>query len=98
MPATLVLFLLTCPCRALFYNVPGLKDYRIFPFRQIQNSPQSVFCFDSAPPCRDYGKLIPANDKVPLPDAVTLDKYASESRTAAYLVIRNDTILYDKIQ
>ena len=95
-PAILGILFLTCSCRALIYNVPGLKDYKIFPYREIQNSPESVFHFDYAPPDQNYGKLLLTNNNILLPDAVTLEEYASGTKTAAYLVIRNDTILFEK--
>ena len=83
-------------CRVLIYNIPDISDNKIFPYRVIQNSPDSVFYFKRSSDKKDLGKEIFTNYNTLLPDLITLDEYFENSRTVAFLVIRNDTVLYEK--
>ena len=42
------------------------------------------------------GNVILTNNHTLLPNAVSLDDYIMESKTAAFIIIRNDTIIYEK--
>ena len=83
-------------CRALIYNTPDLSDNNIFPYRIIKNSPDSIFYFPKSHNLHDIGKEIYTNYNSLLPNVVSLDDYVEVSKTAALIVIRNDTILYEK--
>ena len=45
---------------------------------------------------KDLGKEIFTNYNLLLPDVISLEDYVENSKTAAFLVIRNDTIIYEK--
>lgn len=83
-------------CRVLIYNIPNLSDYKIFPYRVIMNSPESIFYFAKSDTLKDLGKEIFTNYNTLLPNVLTLDEYIEGSKTAAFLIIRNDTIIYEK--
>lgn len=89
----LVSILTSC---AVIYNIPETSDYKKFPFRTIHHDPESVFHFKYADNLKSVGNYILTNNHRLLPNVVTLDEYLSESKTSAFLIIRNDTILYEK--
>jgi len=80
----------------VIYNIPDLSDYKIFPYRVIKNSPESIFYFSKADSINNLGKVILTNNRTLLPNVVTLDDYIEGSKTAAFIIIRNDTIIYEK--
>jgi len=90
---TLVIF---SSCRALYYNIPELSDHKIFPFRIINPDPESIRYFERAENTDYLGKVLQTNNNELLADAVPLDKYFEDSRAVAFIIIRNDTILYQK--
>jgi CubicO group peptidase (beta-lactamase class C family) len=81
---------------SVIYNIPDISDYKIFPYRVIHNSPDSVFYFKKADTVHNFGEIISVNNSELLPNAVTLDDYIEESKTVAFIIIRNDTIIYEK--
>jgi CubicO group peptidase (beta-lactamase class C family) len=83
-------------CRPIIYNTPDLADYNIFPYRIIKNSPESVFYFPKSDTSHNLGKLIYTSYSSLLPNDVPLDEYVEGSKTAALIIIRNDTILYER--
>jgi len=83
-------------CRTLIYNTPGLFDYNIFPNRIIKNSPESIFYFSKSDSSHNLGKVIYTNYNSLLPNDKNLDDYVDGSKTAALIIIRNDTIIYEK--
>lgn len=83
-------------CRALVFNIPNLSDYKLFPYRTIKNAPESIFYFAKSDTSEILGKEIFTNYNTLLPDVLTLDEYLEGSKTAVFLIIRNDTILYEK--
>ena len=91
----LVWIILASSCR-IIYNIPDITDYRIFPYRIIHHAPGSIFYFTRSDHINDLGKEVKANNNYLLPDFVTLDEYIASSKTAAFLIIRNDTLLYEK--
>lgn len=80
---------------ALIYNIPSLSDYKIFSYRIIRNSPESIFYFSKADTSLNLGETILTNSHPVLPDVITLDKYINKSKSAAFIIIRNDTIVYE---
>ncbi|MFB6343134.1 serine hydrolase domain-containing protein [Saccharicrinis sp. FJH62] len=80
----------------IIYNVPDTSDYKIFPYRVIKNTPESVFNFHKPERLNDLGSTVFTNYNLLLPNVVTLDTYLEDSKTAAFLIIRNDTLLYEK--
>jgi len=83
-------------CRTLIYNTPDLSDYKIFPYRVIKNTPESIFHFSKTDTSHNLGKVIYTNYNSLLPNDVNLDDYVEGSKTAALIIIRNDTIIYEK--
>lgn len=92
----LVLACLITSCQTLIYNTPDLSDYKIFPYRTIKNSPESIFYFSKSETSLNLGKVIYTSYTSLLPNDVHLDDYVEGSKTAALIIIRNDTILYEK--
>lgn len=80
---------------ALIYNIPDISDHKIFPYRVIKNSPESIFYFNKSEATHDLGNVILTNYNCALPNVITLDAYINRSKTAAFIIIRNDTILYE---
>jgi CubicO group peptidase (beta-lactamase class C family) len=74
-------------------GVPRQSSYKHFPYKIIKNSPK-VFNFHNAD--RDYnlGKTIGLNNKDFNAANVSLDSFVKLHKTVAFLIIRNDTILY----
>lgn len=80
-------------CRIVFYNVPSVRDYRIFPAREIPNAPEV--------------SPLPHNPTYTLPDPSTwaMGKYYKEGMdaadffyktgTVAFLVLKNDSLCYE---
>jgi CubicO group peptidase (beta-lactamase class C family) len=87
---------LVSSCRTLIYNIPDISDYKIFPSRVIKNSPESIFNFSKPDTLYNLGKVILTNYNKLLPNVKTLDDCIEGSKTAVFIVIRNDTILYSK--
>ena len=92
----LVTIIVVSSCRTVFYNIPNISDYKIFPHRIIKNAPQSVFYFSKSDNIENLGKLIFTDNHTLWINVVTLDEYVEGSRTAAFIIIRNDTIIYEK--
>ncbi len=92
----LVLIAVVSSCRTVFYNIPNISDYKIFPHRVINNSPDSVFYFSKSENMENLGKVIFTDNHTLWLNVVTLDEYVEESRTVAFIIIRNDTIIYEK--
>lgn len=91
-----IVFIIMSSCRTLYYNIPELSDYDIFPYRVINPSSDSVFYFHRTEDTDYLGRVLMTNNKELLPDAVSLNDYIKGSKTVAFLIIRNDTILYEK--
>ncbi|HSO85085.1 MAG TPA: serine hydrolase [Draconibacterium sp.] len=83
-------------CRTLIYNTPDLSDHKIFPYRVIKNAPESIYYFANSDTSHQLGKEIYTSYSSLLPNDVTLDDYVEGSKTAALIVIRNDSIIYEK--
>jgi CubicO group peptidase (beta-lactamase class C family) len=87
---------LVSSCRALIYNVPDISDYKIFPYREIKNAPESIFHFSKSDTLNNIGKAILTEYNELLPNVKALDDCLKGSKTAAFILIRNDTILYSR--
>ena len=92
----LAIVIVVTSCRVLIYNIPNLSDYKIFPYRVIRNAPESIFYFKNSDSLKDLGNEILTNYNTLLPNVLTLNDYVERSKTVVLLVIRNDTILYEK--
>ena len=95
LPVIIIIAGLLSACRALYYNLPDLTDYHIFPYREIKHDPENVFHFIRPDIPLNLGKKICTNYYYLSPDAMPLDDYLDHSKTAAFIIIRNDTLLYE---
>ena len=67
------------------YNYGGITDYKIFKERLVKKSDKK-FSFYSA-----------EKEKIPKPiDGIPFDKFVEKNNTVAFLLIKNDTIQYEK--
>lgn len=81
--------------RVLIYNEATISDFeRVFPMREIKNKPP-VFNFKKAAVPINIGTV---TYEFPKGSRVTIDfeKFLEESKTTAFLLIKDDTILYEK--
>ncbi len=82
--------------RYIFLNTVGLSDFRVFPARAIQNAPP-VFHFqtieNSASLPSDFDKAIPAESVGSR--AATLDQFLERNGTVAFLLIKDDKLLFE---
>lgn len=69
--------------RALYYNFPDIDDYKIFPSRIIKKSEDPL-----------EWPLSASYNKVKLPGS--LEKLHQDLRTVAFLIIINDSIMYEE--
>lgn len=78
-----------------FGALPGQNDFSHFPQRKIDNQ-SPVFNFIK--PDKDYklGQLIGLTNKSLNPTNVALDTFVELHNTISFMIIRNDTILYEK--
>ena len=95
-PILLTAAFMISSCRTLIYNIPDTSDYKIFPYRVIKNSPESIFYFSKSDTLHYLGKSIFTHYNELSPDVKTLDACLEGSKTAAFIIIRNDTILYSR--
>ncbi len=83
---TLFLFILSCQqYRFIVYNFADIKDYKKFPSRKLFSKRGTSFF--------SYSKAF----NVPLKNDnnATLEEFLKKHKTVAFLVIRNDSILYE---
>lgn len=86
----MVILLASCKVgRMVIYNFADINDHKKFPSRQIDKG-TSTFHFDRA----DIGKY-PKELEVK-GEKVSFDKFLDDHKTVAFLIIRNDTIQYEK--
>lgn len=79
-------FLVSCQLsRMIWYNFADINDHKIFPSRLLQKSSLPFqFYVAERPFCPTYIQQKP------------FDEFLKDTKTVAFLVIRNDTILYEK--
>ncbi|MNJ91829.1 6-aminohexanoate-dimer hydrolase [compost metagenome] len=76
--------------RFVFYNFADIKDYKKFPSRPLVSN-ENKFVFHST----DKGKH-PKSLIVSAKDTIPFDKLLEDNKTVAFLIIKNDTIQYEK--
>tara|TARA_R110002051_G_scaffold229006_1_gene291068 strand:- start:6354 stop:7487 length:1134 start_codon:yes stop_codon:yes gene_type:complete len=97
----IVILVLLSACSALrplsFGAIPSQKSYKHFPSRIIENS-DSVFNFIQ--PIKDYqlGEKIGMLSSDFNATNIKLDSFVKTHKTISFLIIRNDTILYENYQ
>lgn len=79
--------------RFVFYNFADIKDYRKFPSRPLQ-SPATKFTFPATEQGA-YPKTVQVGRKHRT-DTVLFDDLLAQHNTVAFLVIKNDTIQYER--
>lgn len=86
---------LLCGCgtygRMLLRGFSGVEDYRIFPGREIQASPQPFVFSD-----KTKEKRISDHLSIPGHDATDLETILRGNGTLAFLVIQDDALLYER--
>lgn len=80
--------------RATRYNIPNLDDYKLFPYETVHKGDQSVPLFDAThegiPPIEEWA--MGEHYKPGMTDMEFFDA----TKTKAFLVLRNDTLIYEK--
>ena len=76
-------------------DIPTQKDYKIFPSRFIAKS-DNTFRFYEAKSDLDLGHKIMVDSRRLNPASVSLETMLDDHKTLSFLIIRNDTILYEK--
>jgi hypothetical protein len=82
-------------CRVLYYNIPDVNDYKIFPSRTIKHSEANLFIFDKAEDTHQFGNEIFVNNKPVGMKLVDLNTFCGFTKTSAFLIIRNDSVIYE---
>lgn len=77
--------------RFVIYNFADIKDYKKFPSRALVSN-ETKFKFYST----DIGKYPKSLKMGNKSDRVSLDKILEDNNTLAFLIIKNDTIQYEK--
>jgi CubicO group peptidase (beta-lactamase class C family) len=72
-----------------------LSDHKIFPSNTINNNPEYIFYFQRPEKQDEIGNSIKFNSIKLGVIKVTLNEFISETKTAAFIIIRNDTVLYE---
>jgi CubicO group peptidase (beta-lactamase class C family) len=76
--------------RYVYYNFANITDHEIFPSRELKADSQTKFAFPVAAIAK-APKSLTVNGK-----QESFDGFLAEHKTVAFLVIRNDTIQYEK--
>jgi len=92
----IALIVASSSCRALYYNIPDITDHTNFPSRTIKNAPDNIFQFLNSDTPNNIGDEVFATRDYMYPDMVNLNSYIEDSKTAAFIIIRNDSVLYEK--
>ncbi|HZW77431.1 MAG TPA: serine hydrolase [Flavobacteriaceae bacterium] len=74
--------------RFVWYNFADIDDYKIFPYRTIEK-PETPFEFSVAEPPK-APSIITVHGK-----NYEFEKYLEDNKTVAFIIIRNDTIMYE---
>lgn len=90
------LFITACtPFRAMVLNMPKINSYKAFPYKTIQPA-KKPFYFKKTAAIGAIGKQVIVNSQPIRPVAITLDQYLEKSPTRSFIIIRNDSIIYEK--
>ena len=81
--------------KPIVYNLPDEKDVKLFPYRTIQPSQTGVFHFKKATQFSAEIKNIRLENKALNSTDVPLDEFVKLHKTISFLIIRNDSILYE---
>lgn len=89
-PLLFVVALTSCTIsRFVVYNFADVKDYKKFPSRPLVSN-ETKFKFTNALK-ENYPKVLRANN-----DSINFENYIEKNKTLAFLIIKNDTIQYEK--
>ena len=83
----------TTPARIVFFNAPSIEDSRIFSADTV-HAAQQPFAFAK----RAYTPLPPVREWIKHPiinEYYSLEEFLIRTKTTSFLVIRNDTIIYE---
>lgn len=75
--------------RFVYYNFANITDYKIFPTRTAKADSIKFYYKDSKTP--KFPKTLTNNGKV-----LTFDEFLKTNKTVAFLIIKNDTLQYEK--
>ncbi len=79
--------------RLIRYNAPGINDWKVFPVTKVAASDKPFFFVE-----RKYHPLPPMQlwleDKY-IKDCTFFEEFLLKTKTSSFMVIRNDTILYE---
>jgi CubicO group peptidase (beta-lactamase class C family) len=78
--------------RFFYYNLADINDYKKFPQRPVENGGEVFYFIDSN---KDFNPTLPASFQSK-GDDYSFDQFLEKSKTVAFLIIRNDTILYER--
>ena len=78
--------------RVIRYNFPEIDNYRIFPNRTVTASAQPFHFNSTGMRAARLGSLTAVMDKKEMP----LEEFLRESKTVAFIVIKDDVIVYEK--
>ncbi len=78
---------------ALLYKFPDINTYKNFPYTTV-NHGDSVYFFKPSNQTI-FDTLLVKGDRTKDTTEVTLDEYLKSTKTAAFVVIRNDSILFE---
>ena len=85
----LILTLGSCQVgRYIVYNFAGIKDHKIFPTRNMPAPEQTFYFTDATQTGKDTFAINSINSD--------FDNYLEDNKTVAFLIIRNDSLLYEK--
>jgi CubicO group peptidase (beta-lactamase class C family) len=76
--------------RFVFYNFADIKDHKKFPSRELK-APQEKFSFKIATQNKSPKTITSKNKK-----DITFDDYLEDHKTVAFMIIKNDSIYYEK--
>lgn len=77
--------------RFVVYNFADLRDYKKFPSRELVSGP-TEFKFDSTQRGKFPKSFLVGNQS----DSISIDKLLDDNNTVAFIIIKNDTIQYEK--
>ncbi|MDR0543528.1 MAG: beta-lactamase family protein [Dysgonamonadaceae bacterium] len=74
------------------YGAPGIYEYPAFPQEKIDAGDDKFYFFHR----KDTIDTSRKNISIPANEHLSMDDFLKKSKTTAFLIIRNDTILYEK--
>jgi len=75
--------------RIVFFNIPNLNDYKKFPSRELTAGNENFVFTDGT------GNTLFASFRYGPDEKMSLDEFLESEETVAFLVIRNDSIIYE---